>query len=97
MTRDSIMELREYNIFNSGRNFEGLYVVTLSKRNFSLLDMPNTISVAVDFKELTAYSKVRTYTLRFLTSEIIVGRELSIMHSHYTQRPEFSPPISAWY
>jgi len=38
-------------------------VVLLSKRNFSLLYIPNTISEAADFKEGAAYSTVYTYTL----------------------------------
>ena len=47
-------------------------MVILSKRNFSLLYIPNTISQAADFKEGAAHSTVHTKLLGVPATKIVI-------------------------
>ena len=75
----------------------GRHEVALSKRNFSLLYMPNTISEAADFNEEGCLQQsTHVHFSNFLQPKLYSGRELSIMHTQRPQRRVVSPPISAW-
>ena len=74
----------------------GRLEVSLSKRNFCLLYMLNTISEGADFNDgFCLQQSTHVHFSGFLQPTLYSGPELSFMHTQQPQRRVASPHISA--